>query len=355
MRFDELFQLQNLTSDLADIHAQAVSEQVLNPRSRTTLLLDCAQHAQAFWLDYFLQRQNQVQTTSTQRLAEIITHKKDLCLDLFAQHIEDLNQIEMQKSQAFRQQESATQTALQDLAESIHIPDLLAPLRAINAYDSLYTELHKPYFQAGSVPLLFRILSRKNENYGQNNWETLPEEWNAPETLYQLLLGNYDDSYHVDLEPIQRCFLHGETGSFIFKHNRAYPVGHADATGSAPLAAVASLDLENHTDTAQNCSLSFALSSYNFAGVFLKTDTWTPLFQADTDLVHNAHMTADFVLAPQQKATVLWAATPYHFRESHLETDRFSGRTYTVYNSHALQHLQLSLFHIREVLACLSA
>lgn len=350
---------------LEAVHAQAVSEQALNPRACTEPLLAYAQQARKLWTAEWEAAHRQGQTTGEDHLAAAGEHQTAACVDLFENRIEALNQIEIQKAAAFRTQAAQVRAAQADLAEPAAVPDHLAPLRDTTQYDSLQGVIKQAaQIPEDALPITFRVLSRKNENYGANAWPILPAGVNAPETLFQLLMGTFDDAYQADCVPVQTSFLHGSSGSFVLNQNLAYPVGFNDATGSAPLAAVASLALANTTDSEQVCQLSFALSSYNFAGVFLKaaawqaaaweTAVWTPLFQTAANLVHTSVRTEDFTLGPGEHATVLWAATPYYYRESHLEGNIFDGGSHTVYNSHAVQHLQLGILNLREVYRCLS-
>lgn len=369
MRFADLLKLCQVAAPpaapavpLERVHAQAVSKQALNPRSRTEPLLGYAQQARKLWMGQWEAAHQQVHTTGAAHLVAATEHQNAACLDLFENRIEALNHIEIQKSAAFCTQATQAGVALAGLAEAARVPDRLAPLRDVNQYDSLQSVINQaPQIPEEALPLTLRVLSRKNERYGANY--TVPANPNDPETLFQLLMGDVDDAYQADFAPIQTGFLQGSAGGFLWSQNLSYPVGFNDATGAAPLAAVASLALENTTESAQVCQLSFALSSYNFAGVFLKAATWqttawetavwTPLFQTTSNLVHISVRTADFTLEPGEHATVLWAATPYYYRESHLGGSLFEGGT-TVYNSHALQHLQLGIFNLREVHRCLS-
>lgn len=351
MKFEELLKLQKYSKDLKDIHAEVVSKQVLNPRSRTEDLLQKAQEAIDCFTEHFESWNSYLQIIQSQYLKALEAAKQSQCLHVFEQHLEDLNQLEIQKSRAFQRQQAKSTQSLHELEQTAQISDVLAPLRDINQYDSLHPTIQSK-IQAESFPFVFRILSRKNENYGHNSWNTLPPNFNNPETLYPLLTGDFDDAYLSDLEPFQRYFIQGKAGSFIFNRNGSFPSGYNGAEGSAPLAAMASFSLENTSDSKKSCSLALALSSFNFAGVFLKTEAWTPLFQTTRNLVHSEAIRADFTLLPSQKATVLLVSTPYFYRESHLTSGR--DRSYWTYNSHALQHLQLSFFNIREVLACLS-
>lgn len=354
MNFEDLLKLQKNAEDIEELHAQAISEQVLNPRFRTENLLEKAQEAKDCLREQFECRNSYLQEKFHQYHEEFNQQKQKSCVDIFEQHLEDLNQLEIQKSQAFQRQQARSAESLKELAKSARLSDVLAPLRNINAYDSLQETLkNAPKTQEGSFSFLFRVLSRKNENYGYNNGPTWPTNFDNPETLYQLLTGDFNDTYQSDFEPFQKHFIQGKAGSFIFNRSLSFPYSYNGAEGVAPLAAVAAIPLENTTDSEKSVSLSLALSSFNFAGVFLKTDEWTPLFQTTTNLVHSGAISTDFTLAAYQKAMVLLVSTPYFYRESYYMRDR-DGGGYWIYNSHALQHLQLSFLNLREVLSCLS-
>jgi hypothetical protein len=341
VKFTDLLQFQKTPQTLEELHAKATAYAALTPRLRTEFLEECEVDAKKL-----IQSQSQTSKSNLQDTYNIGVDKLDIqkttaCSDIFDVQINCENNLQIKKSKGLQRQTADKNDALSDFADATIIPDRLASLQHVNQFDSLKHTL-TPYPET-ALPFRFRILSRANETYGTNNWAT--KLANTPENFYDLLMGSADDEYHSDFEPVQNAFLQGAAGEFVCNKMLAALYGYNSATGAAPMAAVGAFSFENTTGQDFEKSIKFGLSSYNFAAVFLKTDEWTPLFQATGTTTHTSVMSADFVVPANQTATILLVSTPYYYRYS------YSSRGDTVVQSHIVQFLQWDLFNVREMLS----
>jgi hypothetical protein len=343
MKFADLLSFQKPTQNLEELHAKLDAVAALNPRSRTEFLEGCEIDAK----DLIAARSNDsgYYLTDTYNICveQINALKSQSCTDILDVQNSYENILNSKRADGLQRHAADKNNALTDFTNAITIPDVFAPLQSTNQYDSL-ADAFLPRPQT-SLPFRFRILSRKNEAYGANNWATLLS--NTAENFYDLLLGTADDEYHSDLEPVQNCFLQGMPGNFVCNKMFSELYGYNNATGTAPMAAVGAFSIENTTNEEVSKSIKFGLSSYNFAAVYLKTDEWTPLFQATGNTIHSSVMSADFIIPANQTATILLVSTPYYYRYYYS-----GGRDSSpYYNSHLVQFLQWNVFCVREMLS----
>ncbi|GHS94467.1 hypothetical protein AGMMS49949_08330 [Alphaproteobacteria bacterium] len=332
MKFSDLLHMQHPMPSLEDLHATALSWAALNPRSRTECVETCESEAKIFLHNQMQESTAFLQNTSETHETALNAQKNQACVSLFEAQGDAQNTLQIKKSQSFQRRKTTKAAALEDFIEKAQIPPVLEALQDINQYAPITQALwSRP---PTSLPFSFRILSRANELYGLNNWSTKlsPEA----ENFYALLTGNAEDVYHSDFEPAHNPFLQGETGSFVCPTLLSPPYGYNGATGTAPMAACGAFSLKNTTSEDQSRSFYFALSSYNFAAVFLKTDAWTTLFQTTSNLIHSNVMSADFTIPAAQTATILLVSTPYYYRYST--------------NAYIVQFLQWGLFNVRSLL-----
>jgi hypothetical protein len=341
VKFADLLQFQKMPQTLEELHAKATAYAALNPRLRTEFLEECEIDAKECIRNKSKDANENLQYTYNIGADELSAKKTNACSDIFNMQVNCENTLQIKKSGGLSRQTFDKNNALSDFVNAATIPDRLAQIQSTNQFDSLKRAL-TPYPET-ALPFRFRILSRANESYGTNNWTT--KLANTPENFYDLLMGTADDEYHSDFEPIQNTFLQGTAGNFVCNKMLAAPSGYNSATGTAPMAAVGAFSFVNITNQDVERSIKFGLSSYNFAAVFLKTDEWTPLFQATGTTTHSSVMSADFVVPAGQPATLLLVSTPYYYRYS------YSGRDIpTTYQSHIVQFLQWDLFNMREML-----
>jgi hypothetical protein len=338
VKFADLLQFQKPPQNLEDLHEKATAYAALTPRLRTEFLEECEIEAKNFIEDENNKTKNTLHNASNANIDDLNSQKINACTDIFEEQVEGENALEIKKSGGLQRQVGAKNFVLENFEKTAAIPDVLTPIQSANQVESLKCEL-APYPQT-ALPLRFRILSRANENYGANNWTENLE--NTAENFYDLLTGNAEYTYHSDLEPAQTLFLQGAAGNFICNKMFSAPHGYSNAIGTAPMAAVCAFSFKNITEVEQMKSISFALSSYNFAGVFLKTETWTPLFQATGNGIHDEIMTADFIVPANQTATILLVSTPYYYRFGTLRAGNLQ--------SHIVQFLQMNVFNVREML-----
>jgi hypothetical protein len=336
--FADLLSFQKPPQSLEELHAKITAVAALTPSSRTDFLEECEAKAKELIKGLSQNSENDVQDTYNMYSDEITTLKTQLHTSISNVQNNSLNTLQARQTSGLQQQNNGKDGALSDFTDAMAIPDVLTPLKSATQYDSLTDAVAT--IPKAALPLRFRILSRANEIYGANNWGTvLP---NTAENFYDLLIGTADDVYHSDFEPVQDCFLQGATGDFVCNRMCTELYDYSNANGTAPMAAVGAFAVENTTNEDQSRSINFGLSSYNFASVFLKTDVWTPLFQATSNTYHSSVMTADFVIPANQTATILLVSTPYYYW--------YSGSRSSPAQTHLLQFLQWNIFGIREML-----
>jgi hypothetical protein len=345
MKFADLLSFQKHSQGLDELHAKLTALAALNPRSRTEFLEGCEVEAKDLIAARSHDSDDYLTDTYNICVEQINALKSQSCTDIIGVQNSYENILNLKRADGLQRHAADKNNALHDFTNAITVPDVLSLLRSANQYDSLVDAL-LPRHQS-SLSFRFRILSRKNESYGANNWATLLS--NTAENFYDLLMGAADDEYHSDLELVQNCFLQGTNGNFVCNKMFSAPAGYNYATGTAPMAAVGAFSLENVTDQDVEKSLKFGLSSYNFAAVFLKLDEWTPLFQTASNLHHSSVMSADFIVPANQTATILLVSTPYYYRYS-VTTGGRGDPVVTTYNSHLAQFLQWNIFGIREML-----
>jgi hypothetical protein len=337
VKFADLLQFQRPTQSLEELHANVMAIANLNPRSRTEFVEECEMDAKDLITKENQESNEYLSHTYNICNDAIISLKTQSCADILMAQNNHENALLAKKLNGLEEHTNNKNGALVELIAAMPLPDVMEPLRLINQYDSLQDVL-KPFLKT-ALPFRFRLLSRANEIYGANNWETNLE--NIAENFYDLLTGAADDAYHADFEPVQDLFFQGVDGNFCCNKMLSSPYNYSGGTSTAPMAAVGTFSLKNITAEDQPRSINFALSSYNFAAVFIKIDEWTPLFQATNNTYHSTVMTADFVVPAYQTATILLVSTPYYYRYS-------NGRG--TYNSHLVQFLQWQIFGVRAML-----
>lgn len=349
MRFDDLLKLQT-----DGLRSQAVGRRALAPRSRTDPMLEVAQEAEVCFEDQVENVRQRLQREEGHSL-DAITDVYEACSQEVLHSKEDsLSALEAKHADGESRQAAFQKDQLKQLENTASTSSdaLFAQLHEVNQLDSIYSGiLNEQRHRPGSIPVLFRILSRKNEKYGANDWSTtLP---NTPDAFYSLLMGTADDSYQSDHVPCMQAFAQGEDGAFSFTQCQTNLYDNSHASGTTPCAAVAAVTFQNQTDATQTCPIGFALSSRNFAGLYLKLDDWEPLFQS-TSSATTASETAVLTIPPHRNAVLMAVATPYYYRYSYKTYDRDTKETTTHYSAFVEQFIQLGLFHLKEVAACLS-
>jgi hypothetical protein len=335
MKFADLLQFQKPPQTLEELHAKVTAIAALTPRSRTEFLEACENEAKNLIAGLSQSSDDDIHYIYSVCNGELTELEKQVCQSILNLQNDFQNELQNKKSDGKQRQANNKNGALSDFVDATATPDMLAPLQSINQYNSIANAIKQSRHQPTSMPFRFRILSRANEIYGANDWTT--NLTNTAENFYDLLTGAADDAYHSDFEPVQECFLQGAAGNFVCNKMLTELHGYSNANGTAPMAAVGAFSLENSTSENQSRSISFGLSSYNFASVFLKVEEWTPLFQTTSNLHHSSVMTADFVIPANQTATILLSSTPYYYW--------YSGRgsSSTVAQTHLGQFLQWNI------------
>jgi hypothetical protein len=234
---------------------------------------------------------------------------------------------------------------------------LLDPLQSANQFHPL--SLAFKNYTLASLPFRFRVCSRKNEAYGQNNWATELED--SPQNFHDLLLGTTADEYQSDLEPDNIRFLQGD-GTFAYTnlltgYNTTTQISSTSGYNRTniynypikPLLAIGAFILENETPESKVFNLPCALSCHNYAAVFIKIDDiWTPLYLSTTRTA-SIDQVVEVTIPANKSATIIIVSTPYLYRyESGTST---SGSYYYVnYTPHTHQFLQWGVFNIRALL-----
>jgi hypothetical protein len=342
MKFADLLSLQKPPQN--QIIGRATAIAALNPRSRMDFSEECELDAKDLISKQSVNSTKNLQNVYNIYINKINTQKTQTCIDVFETSIEHCNALQIKKSKGLHKQKNSQNKALEKLISTklsvvSDASDSLLPLKATNQFESLTDVIRGAPKTA--LPFRFRILTRANYAYGENNWsEALPNDWvpNTAENFYDLLIGNAPDTYHSDFEPVQTQFLQGSTGSFLRTQLFSIPT-----PPTIPMAAVGAFSLKNISTQVQVGSIQFDLSCGNFSAVFLKIDAWTQLFQTTTNsptqlLGNTGIQTATFTVPAGQMATIMLVSTPYLGYFAHYGSEL-----------HDLQFLQWGVFNVREM------
>lgn len=159
-------------------------------------------------------------------------------------------------------------------------------------------------------------------------------------------MGTAEDELQSDHEPLSQVFAQGKDGCFVLTRNSTNSYEESNASGDAPYAAVVAVTFHNKTEEIQMGSIGFSLSCRNFAGVYGKVDTWETLFETTSES-NQIGGEVSFSVPPRRSFILMAVATPYTYRYS-------SGRRDPIVSDFVVQFIQLGLFHLKEIAACLS-
>lgn len=274
---------------------------------------------------------------------EALTQEKDTILaQLEADIVQNLSLLETKTQDHVATIQLAKHDLVEQLASEMERFDAINDLpEGMTLMDAIH---ERTMIEPGALPLVFGILSRKEDNYGLGSFTTELGKWSSggANTMLGLLCGchTYTTDYTAFYRPPQLCFLQGEKGVFMFKHlNVVY--GTSTTQYQYPHACLGVLFVKNTTEEAITSTLSFGgacggTSGYEGMGLFVgvpKPPTeeepaasgleWSNLFSTTT-AASSKSSTASVTIPAQTTVAVLLYTSGYYVTTSNNHYAIFS-------------------------------